>query len=118
MSQDDVVAFRMLVPECNKICGIEIIRGPFALDGYWSLSAGSNGTKSVYHMQLYLLMAAPYVNAFYQFGFTRNFSCWSQRVPLSGESFSHKNSIPRRTLVRLIPPSGKGLPKGSRCRFS
>jgi uncharacterized protein (DUF433 family) len=40
VSEDEVVAFRMLVPECNKICGIEIVRGPFALDGYWSLSAG------------------------------------------------------------------------------
>src|ERR1700676_4696583 len=30
----------MLVPECNKICGIEIVRGPFALDGCWSLSVG------------------------------------------------------------------------------
>src|SRR5580704_14722585 len=38
--EDEVVAFRVLVPECNKICGIEIVRGPFALDGYWSLSAG------------------------------------------------------------------------------
>jgi hypothetical protein len=40
VSEDEVVAFRMLVPECNKICGIEIVRGPFALDGRWSLSVG------------------------------------------------------------------------------
>lgn len=40
MSEDEVVAFRMLVSECNEICGIEIVRGPFALDGYWSLSVG------------------------------------------------------------------------------
>ena len=35
-----VVAFRMLVPECNEICGIETVRRPFALDGCWSLSVG------------------------------------------------------------------------------
>jgi hypothetical protein len=40
VSEDEVVAFRMLVPECNEICGIEIVRGPFALDGYWPLSVG------------------------------------------------------------------------------
>jgi hypothetical protein len=40
VSEDEVVAFRMLVPECNKICGIEIVCRPFALDGYWSLSVG------------------------------------------------------------------------------
>jgi hypothetical protein len=40
VSEDEVVAFRMLEPECNKICGIEIVRGPFALDGCWSLSLG------------------------------------------------------------------------------
>jgi hypothetical protein len=40
VSEDEVVAFRMLVPECKKICGIEIIRGPLALDGCWSLSVG------------------------------------------------------------------------------
>src|SRR3984893_18667396 len=32
----------MLVPECNEICGIEIVRRPFALDGCWSLSVGSD----------------------------------------------------------------------------
>jgi hypothetical protein len=42
VSEDEVVAFRMLVPECNKICGIEIVRRPFALDSRWSLSVGRN----------------------------------------------------------------------------
>jgi hypothetical protein len=32
VSEDYAVALRMLVPECNKICGIEIVRVPFALD--------------------------------------------------------------------------------------
>jgi hypothetical protein len=32
VSEDYAVALRMLVPECNRICGIEIVRVPFALD--------------------------------------------------------------------------------------
>src|ERR1700680_2382440 len=32
----------MLVPECNEICGVEIVRRPSSLDGYWSLSVGRN----------------------------------------------------------------------------
>src|SRR2546430_11506146 len=40
VSEDEVVAFRMLVPERNEICGIEIVSRPFALNGYWSLSVG------------------------------------------------------------------------------
>ena len=42
MSEDEVLAFRMLVSECNKICGIEIVCGPFALDGCRSLSVCCN----------------------------------------------------------------------------
>jgi hypothetical protein len=46
VSEDEIVALRMLVPECNEICGIEIVRRPFALDGCWSLSEG--GDDKVY----------------------------------------------------------------------
>ena len=39
VSEEEVVAFGMLVPERNDICRIEVVRGPFALDGQRFLSA-------------------------------------------------------------------------------
>lgn len=38
--EDKVIAFGMLRAECHETCGIEVIRGLFALDGYWFLSMG------------------------------------------------------------------------------
>ena len=34
VSEDEVIAFGMLVPECLEICGIKVVGRPFALDGY------------------------------------------------------------------------------------
>src|SRR5260370_36879571 len=41
VSEDEVFSFGMPTPECSEVCGIEIVRGPFALDGQRFLSAGS-----------------------------------------------------------------------------
>jgi len=40
VSEDEIVAVWMLVPEGTEIGGIEVVRGPFALDGNRTLSAG------------------------------------------------------------------------------
>jgi hypothetical protein len=34
VSEDEVIAFGMLVPECLEICGIKVVGRPFALDGH------------------------------------------------------------------------------------
>src|SRR5260370_40783532 len=41
VSEVEVFSFGMPTPECSEVCGIEIVRGPFALDGQRFLSAGS-----------------------------------------------------------------------------
>ena len=41
MSEDEVLAFWMLVPKCSEICVVEIVRGPFAFDGHGPVSPRS-----------------------------------------------------------------------------
>src|SRR5260370_10540638 len=60
VSVDEVFSFGMPTPECSEVCGTEIVRGPFALDGQRFLSPGSKN-------KVPLLPAA--------FSPVKNFSC-------------------------------------------